>query len=369
MKTFAIDLVWARYGSIGGGVAVVINLLDGLIALDDEYLVYLVVTKDNKKLFAKYLKDRRFRSIVANVNSLNRIQTVFYQNFILAKALKRNGIRICLEPDNYIPVINRGKINFIAVIHDLQALHYPQNFSLKKRLWLKLNWFIAFKYSKKIIAISKFTKDDILSHFKVCGQITVVYDPINISMNELADFEKVEKSFGIEKKEFYYTVSSMGANKNLITLLKMIKVLKEKGVNKKLVISGVGSVMDLKSFNLLIENMGIKDCVVTTGFVDNAIRNTLYKNCEVFLFPSIFEGFGMPPLEAALFGAKVITTKKSGIPEVTQNALIYINNPIDPQEWANKVLAIEKLKTHCIDYTLYNKDVIAKKYLDVIMSL
>lgn len=368
MIIFAIDLLWVRYGKIGGGVAVVLNLLDGFSLLCEKFKIYLIVTKDNQKLFSKYIRDSRFEFIVDDINSDNRKRTVIAQNLTLAKQLKDNNISICLEPDNQMPIFYRGKIKYVTVIHDLQALHFPNYFSKSKMLWLKVNWWNVFKHSSQIIAISEFTKNDILRHFKVSeNKIDVIYDPIVIDADDISDFESVLNRYGIKEKNFYYTVSSLGKNKNLITLLDMMSILKEKGyTDKKLVISGIGGGKMLNDFIRLIEEKDIASNVIVTGFVDNTIRNTLYKACEVFLFPSVFEGFGMPPVEAKLFKTKVITTRESSIPEVTQNAVLYVNNPFDANEWAEKVLNTEEKDDGIINFNCYNIETIARQYLEAI---
>ena len=371
MITFAIDLLWVRYGKIGGGVAVALNHLDGFMLLNDDFRIYLIITKDNQKLFEKYAADNRFKLIDVDINSNNRKRTLIAQNLTLAKILNGNNIQICLEPDNYMPIIFKGKAKYLTIIHDLQALHFPSYFSKFKMLWLKINWDNAFKYSQKIIAISKFTKKDILQHFKVSEEkIEVIFDPVVIDAHEILDEEEILKRYNLVIKDFYYTVSSLDKNKNLITLLDMMSILKERGnSDKKLVISGVGNGKSINDFSRLVEERGISNNVVLTGFVDNATRNTLYKTCEVFLFPSIFEGFGMPPIEARYFGAKVITTRESSIPEVTQNAVLYVKNPLDADEWAERVLNTEEKDEGIIDLNKYNISIIAKQYLEIIKKI
>ena len=368
MITFAIDLLWVRYGKIGGGVAVALNLLDGFMMLADDFKIYLVITRDNQELFAKYTVDSRFELIVADVISNDRKRTVIAQNLLLAKILHDNNIKICLEPDNTMPIIFRGKGKDVTIIHDLQALHFPEYFSKAKMMWLKINWSNTFKHADRIVAISEFTKKDILQHFNISEKIVdVIFDPVVVDKNDVADLSEVYEKYNLKEKDYYYTVSSLGKNKNLITLLDMMSILKEKGYeHKKLVISGIGEGKDKDNFIRIAEEKGITDNVILTGFVDNATRNALYKGCEVFLFPSIFEGFGMPPIEAKYFNAKVITTRESSIPEVTQNAVIYVCDPYDAVEWAERVLKTDEQDKGVIDCNQYNIATIARQYLDVI---
>ncbi len=363
---FAIDLLWVRYGAIGGGVSVALNLLEGLSCLNDDFEVSLVITSDNEQLFSKYLQDPRFKQIVLKGNSKNRLETVLMQNFRLAKVLDEHRIPICLEPDNYLPIGFRGKVSYVTVIHDLQAIHYPENFSKRKLIWLHVNWRNAFKHSRKIVAISDFTKQDIVTSFGAPPTlIDVIYDPVVVHPDEAANFEEVARVFGIAEKGYYYTMSSMARNKNLSTIIVMMALLKARGIEKKLVVSGISNEAELLRMRALLADEGLSENVVFTGFVDDSVRDCLCQHCEAFLFPSVFEGFGMPPIEASLLGARVITTKESCISEVTQNALEYVDNPFDAFEWAEIVMQ-PAIARPSIDYTLYDKVVISAQYLDAI---
>jgi len=82
--------------------------------------------------------------------------------------------------------------------------------------------------------------------------------------------------------------------------------------------------------------------IIITGFVTNEERDLLYKNAAVFLFPSIFEGFGMPPIEAMQLGVPVLTTKCSSIPEVTEGKANYVEDPFAVAQWVKKIREIVK---------------------------
>ena len=144
----------------------------------------------------------------------------------------------------------------------------------------------------------------------------------------------------------------------------MIKKIKEEKIKlpNKLVISGV-STGHIDEFNKMIEE--VKDNIILTGFVSNDERNELIKKCNVFLHPSIFEGFGMTPVEATILGAKVITTSETAIPESTMNKCIYVKNPYDEKEWIEKIESIQNIKAEPYDYPEYNPNVIAREYLDL----
>jgi len=174
-----------------------------------------------------------------------------------------------------------------------------------------------------------------------------------------------KKKYNIEKFNYYFTVSSLLPHKNLITLLNVFKRISSENINlpKKLVISGVGGKMIKEIEDFTITN-NLEDKILLTGFVNNSERNSLYRYCKAFLFPSVFEGFGMPPIEAMICGANVLTTKETCIPEVTQNKAIYIDNPFDSSEWIDKMLnfASTKLDYSGFDFSKYELSNVVSQY-------
>ena len=109
----------------------------------------------------------------------------------------------------------------------------------------------------------------------------------------------------------------------------------------------------------------MKDNVIFTGFVDDATRNGLYTYCRAFLFPSVFEGFGMPAVEAMFLGKPVLTTRCASIPEVTQNKANYVDDPYNVNEWIDKMIRLPE-KSEDIDFMRYDELVVAKEYIRVI---
>ena len=99
-------------------------------------------------------------------------------------------------------------------------------------------------------------------------------------------------------------------------------------------------------------------------YISNEERNTLYQNCHTFLFPSVFEGFGMPTVEAMYFGARVVTTQCACIPEVTQGKAVYVQDPYDAEEWIRKIEM--KTKQEEPDFGRYAPEHIARLYLEAL---
>ena len=133
----------------------------------------------------------------------------------------------------------------------------------------------------------------------------------------------LKKKYSLPENYLLY-LGTIEPRKNLVNVLKAFAKFKEKDKKMKLVISGK---LGWKSENIpeLIENLGIKDDIIFTGYVDENDKVLIYKLAQIFLFPSIYEGFGMPILEAMAAGIPVITSNCSSMPEVVGEAGILIN--------------------------------------------
>jgi glycosyltransferase involved in cell wall biosynthesis len=149
----------------------------------------------------------------------------------------------------------------------------------------------------------------------------------------------------------------------------MITVLRNKtAIVPKLIVSGIsaGGNNDLSEY---INQSGLGDLIIFTKFIPTKELNTLMQHCKVFLFPSVFEGFGMPPIEAKRLGAKVITTRCASIPEVTMDKLTYVNDPFDAEEWAQLVMNSDSIQQDKEDYKRYDPEVVASQYYSLFKSI
>jgi glycosyltransferase involved in cell wall biosynthesis len=193
-------------------------------------------------------------------------------------------------------------------------------------------------------------------------KITAIYNPITVNRDEVADFDTLAAKYGIRKNEYYYTVSQLIPHKNLNTLIEVMSRIKERKIDlpQKLLISGVNG-ESREKLERQIESRGLGQEVVLTGFVEDAERNTLYRDSRAFLFPSVFEGFGMPPVEAMLFGTIVIATDKTCIPEVTQGKANYVRDPYDAQEWI-RVMKTAENHIDEVDFGRYDQMKLTEKY-------
>ena len=363
-----IDLLWVRVGKCGGTESYIRNLLDGFAAFDTINQYVLFTAKDHADSFRKYEKNPRMHIQVCRVQSQHPVNRVLWENRYLDEAAVR-----CKTDMMFIPVYSkprsRSGIPYVSVIHDLQALHYPQYFSVIKRLFLKYAWKHTISTSDKVVAVSKYGRRDLVLHYPLAKEkVITIYIPIITRQADLPP-EAVERKYQIKRKEYFYCVSSMLPHKNLDTLLLVMRDFKngEEPVGMKLVISGVGG--QEEKLRCRLKEYGIADRVVLTGYVSDEERNCLYENCRLFLFPSVFEGFGMPPIEAMRMGKRVVMTKKTCLEEVTRSQAVYVEHPFSKDEWKEKIQYAMNLKEEKISFERYGLYEIIQQYLTVFADL
>lgn len=359
-----IDLTWVKPGKNGGTEFYIRNLLDGILELDSKIKFKLFVANDNYETFNHYCNDNRFSLVRCNLNANNLVQRVIWKNMFLYSKMKNEHIDLAFFPVYEMPLYKCKKFPTVAVIHDILAAHYPQYFSKIENVVYRLTWKRLVKNATEIVTISEFVKNDVNEILKREKDIRVINVPVEVDYVE-EDFSATAKKYNIEKNNYYYTISSLLPHKNLKTLLKVFKRIKDENYQlpHKLLISGVGGKQQ-KELDSFITDNNLKDVIIFTGFISNEERNLLVQNTKCFLFSSIFEGFGMPPVEAMMLGANVLTTKEASIKEVTMDKCHYIDNPFDIDEWINKIEKIENSNSKREVFDKYDKKYLAQKYIN-----
>ncbi|MBN1795967.1 MAG: glycosyltransferase family 4 protein [Sedimentisphaerales bacterium] len=237
----------------------------------------------------------------------------------------------------------------IVTCHDIHsALPYNKmEFTLRKggriRNAFKRIANKAFKKADHIIAVSKNTKRDLVNIMKIPEEkITVVYNGVNHSVFYRRDKKEVRKKLKISSDEkVILNVSSDEPRKNVETILAAVAVLKEKMDMVKFVHIGE---LSAKSREIIRKN-NLTSLVYNTPYVPQKQLVEWYNAADVFVFPSFYEGFGMPVLEAMACGCPVITTNRSSLPEVAGEAAM-VTEPADVSGFVKnieKILAIKKI--------------------------
>jgi glycosyltransferase involved in cell wall biosynthesis len=221
----------------------------------------------------------------------------------------------------------------VVTIFDLSFLRYPERLSAGRRLYLQAITRISARRARRVIAISESGKSEIGNLLGISlEKIEVAYpgatsDFCSLPVSQAAQFRRER---GLPERFILY-VGTIEPRKNLDTLLRAYSWLPNRR-QVKLVLAG-GRGWQAERLDKLIEELGIMEDVITTGYIDNHDLPLWYNAAEVFVYPSVYEGFGMPVLESMACGLPVITSDASSLPEITGPYGLLVS-PTDQTAWS-----------------------------------
>ena len=229
---------------------------------------------------------------------------------------------------------NTGPIGFqrqIITIHDVAEYSIPNNFSFRFRKSYQLLHKALSIIAKKIITVSYFSRDEIVKYYGVDpNEINVIYEGSSHINAQEADDSIIQK-YNLSEKPFVLAVSTINPNKNFSAIVNAFQFLKDFDCN--LVIAGKKSEIFNQSENIVSKKSKY------VGFVSDSELKSLYKHASCFVFPSFYEGFGLPPLEAMACGCPVIVAKSAALPEIFEDAVLYCD-PSCPSSIAKQIRTI-----------------------------
>ena len=269
-----------------------------------------------------------------------------WEQWDLPRYLKKQGSPLLVNLSNTAPLLYKNKV---TTIHDITFVRYPETFSKSFVALYRSVIPLVIKTSRHIFTVSEFSKKEI-SGFYHCKptKISVVYNAVSGDFHRVIDEE-------LSKKRYFMAVSSVKANKNFIYILDAFQKFSDGNKDIELFIIG-----DLKSnsFQTLNIDKYLKNPQIKAmGRVSDEELIKFYSNALAFLFPSLYEGFGIPPLEAQACGCPAICAEASCLPEVFGNSVLYCN----PHVVDSLVNAMNRIA--------YNKDLRSKMINDGINNV
>ena len=206
------------------------------------------------------------------------------------------------------------KKNQMTTIHDAAVCVMPESFSFLFRSWYKLMFYVVGKQAKKIFTVSEFSKKELNKYFNIpLEKIEITYNGIN-HMSYINPNDNIFYKYSIEKNNYILAVSSLNPSKNFKLILKTAKVLPE----YNFIIAGGTNSTVFKE-----QGFEITSNVKFIGYVNDEELVALYKYASCFVYPSIYEGFGIPPLEAMYFNCPVIVSDIVVFHEIKGNHALY----------------------------------------------
>ncbi len=338
------------YGSLGKGLGrYTEKLLEHLEVLDQEHEYIVFLRHEN---FAEYTpRNPRFKKVAVHFSWYGLAEQTLF-----VRLLYRFRLDLMHFPHFNVPLLYRRK--FVVTIHDLILIHYPTVRNTTRFAFFY--WFKFFVYrlvissaikrAAHILTVSHFTKRDLEKHYPYSSQkITVTYeaaDPYCLwaaPEKEQALMKRLSL-FASETREtlrrdiiqpYFLYVGNAYPHKNLPLLFACARAFPE----TKLVLVGKEDFFYARLKQEAKERAG--DNVIFAGFLIDEELSTLYRFARVYLFPSLYEGFGLPPLEAMAHGTPVISSNRGSLPEILGKAALYF----DPTSEKDLVEAIEKVQS------------------------
>ena len=265
----------------------------------------------------------------------------FWYDVKLPLALRSIKPDIIIQPYGFCSLST--KIPQLLVVHDLAFTHYPQFISQLHLLYYKKFTHKFLQKAKRVATVSQFSKKDIIEQYKIpSNKIDVVYSAAKPVFKSIAYFNQIQtKEKYADGCEYFLFTGGIHPRKNLMSLLKAFSLFKKRQQsNMKLLVAGR---LAWKNNDLIekLESYKYKNDVVLLDYMDEEALTNITASAYALVFPSFFEGFGVPPLEAMQCNVPVITSNVSSMPEICGDAALYAN-PANHEELAQQMMLLYK---------------------------
>ena len=326
----------------------------------NEYI--LIFRNQVYHIFSSFIDNKRVKAIVLHGNN----KVVFLQVILPIHLYK-------IKADKFVffaftsPVFFRRK-GIINTIHDMGAWDSADAMTVFQKIYWKITYRASASTSEMIITVSEFSKGRIHKILRYPKErINVIYSAVYeaVTKDYGYTFRDIQDKYGLPEK-YIMTLSTLEPRKNIELLLKVFSDIQDK-VDYDLVLVGrKGWKMDE-----IVEKYDKDGRIHITGFVDDEHVSVIYKNAMCFVFPSLYEGFGLPPVEALALGTPVIASDAASIPEVLMEQAAYFRSN-DQNELTelllNLAMKLPSMPNKLSDYQIrnYNFDSSANKILELI---
>lgn len=254
--------------------------------------------------------------------------TLWEQITLPVTARGRTLLSLC----NVSPILKRHQV---VMVHDMAVYDVPHGFSRKFRLWYRVCFTLLPRTRPLILTVSAFSKARICHHLKVDESRVKVIHPAADHLDRIVSDPSIIERLGLEKDRYCVIVGSLDPRKNLLRALEAIAKLEHLSDVKFVIVGGKNArIFEGSAANAQLAANSKQ--VVWAGFVSDGELKALYESAGCLAFPSLYEGFGLPPLEAMYCGCPVIASSRTSIPEACGEAAMYCD-PTSADDIAAKI--------------------------------
>lgn len=296
-------------------------------------LVRAMAEGDRRDGYAVFARGSWFDEIVAGkrnwrverVGAGSRPARLAWEQMRLPGALRRLGIDVLHSTHHTLPLAGAG-CRRVVTIHDVTFLRLPQRYPPTRRLYMQTLTRLSAKAADKIIVPSRAVRDDVLRLLRApASKLAVVYEAAGAAFapGDREAAGAVARRYSVEPP-YVLSVGSLEPGKNRARLFRAMRQLRDEGVDCRLLVVGQRA-WSYEGELALIDELGLRDRIVFAGYVAPADLPALYRAATVFVFPSLYEGFGLPLIEAMACGVPALTSNVSATAEVAGDAALLVD--------------------------------------------
>ena len=250
-----------------------------------------------------------------------KVKGLLWEQTSLLLYLYRNHA-ISINFTNSVPLLKPG----VIVIHDVGYKVNPTFYqSLHGKMamwWHRFNYWWASVCKIPVITVTEYSKKSIEKYYHIDEDNIVVIPNAWQHIERVVEDPQALDKYDLQEKAYYFTLGSVSKRKNIEWIFKAARKFPE----EEFVVAGAAAKNSAASDSAVPSN------VIMPGYITDAEMKALMRNCKAFIFPSLFEGFGIPPLEAMSVGAPVIASNASCLPEIYDDAVTYIDPAVIPEK-------------------------------------
>jgi glycosyltransferase involved in cell wall biosynthesis len=316
----AIDATSVPRQRAGAGTYIY-NLVQTLAQVDRDN-TYFVFAKP-ETFDGRALQGDDFRLVPVRLPS--RLARMLWEQVMLPLHLRRLGVDVLHSPHYTTPLASAGWRR-VVTIHDVTFFLLPRRYPVLRRLYFQGASRAGARLAALAIAVSETVKGDVVRYLGLPAErvrvVPLAAGPGFHPLEDSARMEAVRDRYGLPPR-FILSVGTLEPGKNQTTLVRAFHRLKGKGLEQGLVIAGQKGWMYEKLFRL-VDGLGLRDEVRFVGYVPADDLVAVYNMADLFVFPSLYEGFGLPPLEAMACGLPVVASSAPALAEVLNGAAILV---------------------------------------------
>ncbi|MCX7797882.1 MAG: glycosyltransferase family 4 protein [Melioribacter sp.] len=343
------------------------NLLSILPQIDksNKYYLFSVKELDVDKTY--------FTVITKNFKVPYKIFSPFWMNYFIPSLLNKYDIDVFVSPNIILPIKKKTNIKYVTVIHDVIPFIYKEYYPLYYRAYLSFFVPLAIRVADKILTVSEHSKKDIISLFNISEEkVEVTYNFASENFSYLKEENPLLQSVKLPEKYLLY-VGAIEKRKNVAGLIKIVDNLWGLGYKLPLVIVGKPN---YGYKDLMNEISKRTEKIIFVNNLNDGELNIIYNKAFLFLFPSYYEGFGIPVLEAMKCGVPVICSNTSSLPEIVEDTGL-THHPDDIEGFVNDIISLinDKAKYNSLKMAVlrqsekFNNYNVAIKFVSIINDL